>query len=51
MGAPRRLFTAPATAGWDVTPDGKKFLLSVLPGGAGQTPITVVLNWQADLRK
>jgi len=40
--------------GADVTADGKRFLLSVV-GGTGQqgpqTPITVVLNWAADLKR
>jgi hypothetical protein len=34
--------------------DGKRFLIEVAPGQgqqAPQTPITVVLNWQADLKK
>jgi eukaryotic-like serine/threonine-protein kinase len=54
MGTPQQLFTAPANAGWDVTADGKRFLMTVLPGQgqqAASTPITVVLNWQADLKK
>ncbi len=51
LGTPKQIFTAPANNGWDVTADDSRFLMSVLPGGGGQTPITVVLNWQADLRK
>ena len=53
MGTPRQLFQAPARTGLDVTADGKRFLMTVSPG-QGQhtsTPITVVLNWQADLKK
>ncbi|MBZ5677552.1 MAG: protein kinase [Acidobacteriia bacterium] len=50
---PHQLFLAPATlfAGWDVTPDGKRFLLSVpqAPGGA-QMSVNVVLNWRAMLK-
>jgi hypothetical protein len=35
-----------------VTADGKRFLAAVPPGQqATQTPITVVLNWQAALQK
>ncbi len=30
-GIPQRLFQAPIDYGWDVTSDGKRFLLSVLP--------------------
>jgi eukaryotic-like serine/threonine-protein kinase len=53
MGTPKQLFTAPSYSGWDVTADGARFLMSVDPGmaQATQTPITVVLNWQADLKK
>ena len=54
MGTPRPLFvTNRFTTGVDVSADGQRFLMTVPPGlGAStQTPITVVLNWQADLRK
>ena len=54
MGTPKQLFTAPANNGWDVTGDGKRFLMIVPPNQGVQTaptPITVVLNWQADLKK
>jgi len=52
-GIPQRLFQSPDDYGWDVTGDGKRFLLSVLPLGqqAAQVPITVVLNWPAQLKK
>jgi Tol biopolymer transport system component len=41
-----------ASAGqlFDVTPDGKRFLLS-LPPNVGSPPLTLVLNWTAELRK
>jgi hypothetical protein len=54
MGTPQQLFAAPPRSGWDVTADGKRFLMAVEPSQAQnttQTPITVVLNWQADLKK
>lgn len=54
MGSPQQLFTARTNLGWDVTADGKRFLMTVPPaqGAEGaQTPITVVLNWQADLKR
>jgi Tol biopolymer transport system component len=53
VGIPHRLFQAPLDYGWDVTSDGKRFLMSVLPQGqqAAQVPITVVLNWPAQLKK
>jgi hypothetical protein len=49
---PQRLFTAPLNFGWDVTGDGKRFLLAVAPGQQNtSTPITVVLNWPALVKK
>jgi len=54
LGTPKPLFTAPLNNGGDVTADDKRFLLTVAPGTglqAAQTPITVVLNWQADMKK
>jgi serine/threonine protein kinase/Tol biopolymer transport system component len=53
IGTPQKLFTAPAHRGFDVAADGKRFLMTVSPGQdqSTQTPITVVLNWQADLKK
>jgi serine/threonine protein kinase len=52
-GVPKQLFATPPNVGdWDVTADGKRFLAAVPPGQqATQTPITVVLNWQAALQK
>lgn len=53
-GPPHALFSLGAAARWDVTADGKRFLASVPAGGSqqgAQTPITVILNWQADLKK
>jgi Tol biopolymer transport system component len=53
MGTPKQLFVAPPRSGWDVTADGMRFLMAVTPGQSqnAQTPITVVLNWHADLKK
>jgi eukaryotic-like serine/threonine-protein kinase len=52
-GVPKQLFAAPANVGdWDVTADGKRFLVGVPPGGqTADEPITVILNWQASLKK
>src|SRR5579864_2331049 len=52
-GVPKQLFAPPPNVSdWDVTADGKRFLAAVPPGQqATQTPITVVLNWQAALQK
>jgi len=53
FGIPKQLFSLPPGSGeWDVTADGKKFFVPVPAGSQGdRTPITVVLNWQADLKK
>ena len=51
-GEPKELFMTLQNAGWDVSGDGKRFLMSVAPTRQNiQTPITVVLNWQADLKR
>ena len=52
-GIPKQLFALPQSSGvWDVTADGKKFLVPVPPGSqSAPTPITVVSNWQAELKK
>jgi eukaryotic-like serine/threonine-protein kinase len=52
-GVPKQLSVLPPNVGdWDVTADGKRFLAAVPPGQqTTQTPITVVLNWQAALQK
>ncbi len=50
-GVPHRLFTAPLDYGWAVAPDGKRFLLAVPSKQEdANTPITVVLNWPAQLQ-
>ena len=58
-GAPESLFQArvarsgkqsPLDAyAWDVTPDGKRFLINTAKGAS--RPVTVVLNWDAELKK
>jgi len=52
-GVPKQLFAAPPNVGdWDVTADGKRFLAAVPPAQQTTlTPITVVLNWEAALKK
>ena len=53
-GTPRRLFTAPSLAlslGWDLSPDGKRFLFVAAPDTGRTIPFTVVLNWAAGLKK
>jgi hypothetical protein len=52
-GVPKQLFALPPNVGdWDVTADGKRFLAGVPPvQQTTQTPITVVLNWEAGLKR
>ena len=48
---PRALFPAPpltSALGWDLSPDGKRFLFIAEPGGGRTIPFTVKLNWAAD---
>lgn len=49
---PQRLFEGPVNNGWDVAPDGQRFLLAASQiQQTGQTPITVMLNWRAGMKK
>jgi Tol biopolymer transport system component len=48
-GAPIELFPAPSSD-WGPSPDGKRFLF-LTPQQQQPTPLTVVLNWQAGLKK
>ena len=50
QGAHRKLFRI-GSNGWDVSPDGKRFLASVPSAKASLAPFTVALNWNAALRK
>ena len=55
-GVPKVLFQAPIYGGggttnqhrWDLTPDGQRFLINT---AGGDVPFTLVLNWQAGLKK
>ena len=53
----KALFQAPLAGGpaslpqWDVSSDGKRFLFPAPAEQAASTPFTVVLNWQAGLKK
>jgi eukaryotic-like serine/threonine-protein kinase len=56
-GAPKALFQTPPHSAvtahlqsWELAPDGKRFLFSA-PAEQGTAPFTVVLNWQAGLKK
>jgi len=52
-GVPKQLFALPPNLGdWDMTADGKRFLVSMPPNQqSANTPITVVPNSQAELKK
>jgi hypothetical protein len=51
IGKPQPLgFVSPPGA-WDVTADGKRFLVVAASKSAKPEPFTVVLNWQAGLKK
>jgi Tol biopolymer transport system component len=54
LGTPKELFAVLGYTAWDAAADGKRFLMTVAPRPAqqnSQTPITVVLHWQADLKR
>jgi len=57
---PKPLFAALLSAGsgagsqthtWGIAPDGQRFLLNVEAENTASAPMTVVLNWQAGLKK
>lgn len=41
----------PGLSTWDVTPDGKRFLIATTPVENSLSPFTVVLNWTSLLKK
>jgi serine/threonine protein kinase len=55
VGAVRPLFQAhpvlSANLAYDVSPDGKRFLINSLINESASEPITLVVNWDAELRK
>jgi hypothetical protein len=57
---PKLLFAVPIRSGasvttishrWDVTADGQRFLVNAITEETGSSPITVVMNWTAGLKK
>ena len=51
-GIPKPLFkVTPGLLYWDVTSDGKRFLMPAPSASSASAPFTVVLNWQAALKK
>ena len=59
FGAPKTLFPVRVPAygvtlsrtGFQVSRDGKRFLVNQVTGGTDRSPITVALNWTADIKK
>jgi hypothetical protein len=50
LGVPKMLFEKSGTGFFDVSGDGQRFLVSV-PVEEASSPITVVSNWTADLKR
>ena len=51
-GSPKDLFETPTSAGWaDVTGDGQRLLVNLLANDTPLSPITIVLNWQEELKQ
>jgi Tol biopolymer transport system component len=55
LGSPRALFhlahNAAIFAPFDVTPDGRRFLIAETNSPVGTVPLTLVTNWDAELKK
>ena len=50
--APKLLFdTRLGSRQFDISPDGRRFLLATSLGDAGYTPMTVVVNWTGELKR
>ena len=49
-GVPKLLFEKSGIGNYDVSRDGQQFLVAV-PVESSPEPITVVLNWTADLKR
>ena len=55
-GVPQTLFSAPTlipgnVRGYDVSPDGSRFLVAMPATGEREMPsVTVIVNWQAGLK-
>jgi hypothetical protein len=50
-GVPKLLFERRGARDFDVSRDGQRFLIPVLVDEGSPEPITVVLNWTADLKR
>jgi Tol biopolymer transport system component len=60
LGIPKELFRAAVLGGtggatgnawrWDISPDGRRFLINTALDDAASSPVTVLLNWQSAMR-
>jgi serine/threonine protein kinase len=58
-GRPKTLFQTSIFGGgatlnnwyWDLTPDGQRFLINTVTGGADRAALNVILNWQSGLAR
>jgi hypothetical protein len=50
-GVPKLLFERSSAGDFDVSRDGQRFLIPVLVEESSPEPITVILNWTADLKR
>ena len=50
-GVPKLLFEKSGTWNYDVSRDGQRILIAVPVEKSSPEPITVVLNWAADLKR
>ena len=51
VGIPKALFDVPGGATFEVSDDGKRFLLDVQVGQQADPPISVLLNWPSTLKR
>jgi hypothetical protein len=50
-GTPRALFQTREATGFDVTKDGKRFLVNQRVSESSDTPVTVILDWPQLLKR
>jgi Tol biopolymer transport system component len=51
VGSAKQLFNIPVSVAYDVTADGKQFLMGVVSGAQATPPVTLVTNWDKELKK
>lgn len=50
-GIPKQVLPLPPATFWQVTPDGRRFLVAMPPAEPARVPINVLLNWMPGQRK